>query len=287
MARQGGLISHEQALAAGMSRSTVARRVSSRQWFRIFPGVYRHAAVPVTDELMARAALLWAGPDAVLSGAWAAWWHGLGPAPVGPVSVTVSPTSGLRSRGYAHIRRRFLEPVDVTVVRGIPVVTRALSALECATGPDGQDIVDRAAQRHVSAEEFGLAMTRFSHGRGAKAARRRIAELSDGAVSPPERELLRALRCMGVTEFRAGVKVRIEGQLLWLDLAVVVVKLAVEVDGVAVHSEVGQIHRDLARQNLLITDGWTVLRYTPKQIRQNSELIVDQIRSTLAHLSHM
>ncbi len=287
LARQGGLITHAQALACGMSRATISRRVRTRHWFRVLPGVYRHAAAPVGSDLMARATLMWAGPHAVLSGPWAAWWHGLAPEPIGPVSVTVPPTSGLRSRRNVQVRRRFVESADVTVVRGMRLVSRALSALECASGSDGQDIVDRAAQRHVTSDEFSLALTRFRYARGAQAARTTIALLQDGAVSPPERELLRALRSAGLTDLRAGVKIRIDGRLLWLDLAVPELKLAVEVDGVAVHSDVSQIHDDLARQNMLMTAGWTVLRYTPKQIRQDLDAIVEQIRVTLAHLSHI
>ena len=239
------------------------------------------------NELMAHATLMWAGPHAVLSGPWAAWWHGLAPEPVGPVSVTVPPTSGLRSRRHVQVRRRFVESADVTVERGIQVVSRALSALECACRPDGQDVVDRAAQRHVTSDEFSLALTRFRYARGAQAARATVALLQDGAVSPPERELLRALRSAGLADLRAGVKIRIDGKLLWLDLAVPDLKLAIEVDGVAVHSDVAQIHRDLARQNVLMAAGWTVLRYTPKQIRRDLDAIVEQIRATLAHLSHI
>ena len=47
--------------------------------------------------------MLWAGPDAVLSGSWAAWWHGLRDEPAGPVGVTV-PRSSVRPHPARHHR---------------------------------------------------------------------------------------------------------------------------------------------------------------------------------------
>ena len=45
MADQHGLVSREQALAAGMKRHQVDDRVRAGLWVRASKGVYRHAAV--------------------------------------------------------------------------------------------------------------------------------------------------------------------------------------------------------------------------------------------------
>ncbi|MGH3823228.1 MAG: type IV toxin-antitoxin system AbiEi family antitoxin domain-containing protein [Pseudonocardiaceae bacterium] len=89
--RQSGVISCAQARTAGLSQDAVDRRVSSGRWERLHPGVYLAADHPYTDEVRIRAAVLWAGKDAVAHGVSAAWWHELGPALPSTVEVTVRP----------------------------------------------------------------------------------------------------------------------------------------------------------------------------------------------------
>jgi Transcriptional regulator, AbiEi antitoxin len=63
--RQSGVISCAQARATGLSQDAVDRRVASGRWERLHPGVYLAADHPHTDEVRMRAAVLWAGKDAV------------------------------------------------------------------------------------------------------------------------------------------------------------------------------------------------------------------------------
>jgi very-short-patch-repair endonuclease len=284
MARQCGVFSRAQALRAGISATTITRRVAHKEWRAVFPGVYRHAAVVVSDEVMMHAALLWAGADAVLSGSWAAWLHGFRERPSGPVSVTVPRTSAARTRPDLMVHRRPLPDADVTCVRGVRVVSRARAALECAQSVDGQDVVDRALQRHVPVPELVGAMDRFARAHGASSARRSVELVVDGTVSPAERSLAAAFRRAGLTQIRAGVHVWVGGRRFWLDFAVEALKLAIEVDGVSAHSDPAAFHRDRERQNLLVRDGWTVLRYTPHQLKRDMPAVIDEIRSTLSAL---
>ena len=57
-ARQRGLISRQQAMAAGASRQVIQRRLDTGRWVRVGGGVYRLAGVPVTWEQRALAACL-------------------------------------------------------------------------------------------------------------------------------------------------------------------------------------------------------------------------------------
>ena len=233
---------------------------------------------------MVEAALLWAGADATLSGSWAAWWHGLRSEPSGPVSVTVPRSSSARSRPTIAVRRRALSQTDVTQVRGVRVVSRALAALENAQLPDGQDVVDRALQRHVSVPDLVTTLDRFAGAHGAASARHSVALAADGTVSPPERSLAAALRRAGLRQVEAGVHVRVAGRRFWLDFAVEALKLAIEVDGVSAHSNPAVFHRDRERQNLLVRAGWTVLRYTPLQLQRDLPAVVAEIRAVLLTL---
>ena len=72
LARQAGVISRAQALAAGISHTTIDHRVKARRWQPLYPGVYlaadRRPGSAADDEVRVRAALLWAGEDALLCG---------------------------------------------------------------------------------------------------------------------------------------------------------------------------------------------------------------------------
>jgi very-short-patch-repair endonuclease len=56
--------------------------------------------------------------------------------------------------------------------------------------------------------------------------------------------------------------VKIDGHRFKLDLAYPEIRLAIEVDGFAVHSTRSAFDHDRTRENLLVTGGWTVLRFT-------------------------
>jgi hypothetical protein len=87
--RQAGVICRSQALAEGMSASTINRRVSGGLWTQLHPKVFLAADHELTAEARLRAAALWAGPGASVSGVAAAWWHGLWPNLSAVVEVTV------------------------------------------------------------------------------------------------------------------------------------------------------------------------------------------------------
>ena len=283
-AAQGGLVSRRQALDAGVSSTTIARRLADKEWWKVFPGVYRHAAATVSDSLMVNATVLWLGSAAALHGWWAGWWHDLLGEPDGPVSVTVPLAASYRVHPFVAIRRRDLAPCDVITLRGVRVTTRALTALECAGLPGGRDAFDRALQQHTRVPEFAPPLERLAHATGVRAARAAVGDARDGTVSRPERELASALRRAGITALTAGVSVVASGRRCWLDFAVVEKMVAVEVDGYGPHSDPEVFRSDRERQNALILAGWTVLRFTPWQIRNELDSVLRQIRRGLGEV---
>jgi hypothetical protein len=58
----------QQAVDLGMSRQTVTRRARDGSWRRLHPGVYLVGGHRLTDEVRVRAAWLWGGDQAVVSG---------------------------------------------------------------------------------------------------------------------------------------------------------------------------------------------------------------------------
>jgi len=61
-------------------------------------------------------------------------------------------------------------------------------------------------------------------------------------------------------------------------------KLCIEVDGWRVHSRAEAFHTDRDRQNVLALAGWTVLRYTPRRLRDDMDGAVAEIEAMAAAL---
>ena len=80
LARQAGVITRQQALAAGFTRHAVDHRVRLRHWWPLHPQVYLVSGHARGPEAAVRAAVLWAGEGAVLDGP-AAHWRFTKPSP--------------------------------------------------------------------------------------------------------------------------------------------------------------------------------------------------------------
>jgi very-short-patch-repair endonuclease len=285
MAAHGGVISRAQLLELDLSSSAIGRRVSSGELRPVFPGVYRHASTTLSPEVRLRALALRLGPEAVIAGRWAAWWHGLAKVACGPICVIVPPNRWPPRLVNVEVSRRALDPADLTVVRRLRVTGRARTVIDCAVLDDAEDIRDAALQRGTSIWSLDRALERLGTGRGVAGARRLVDGARGGGESHPERALLRALHARGEEAWVAAVRVRVgPGEDFWVDLAIEDIRLGIEVDGWTVHSQAEKYHSDRGRQNTLIISGWTILRYTPRHIRDDLDGVVDEILGFAATL---
>lgn len=277
--RQCGVISCAQVRSAGLSQDAVDHRVATRRWERLHPGVYLAADHPYTDEVRMRAAVLWAGKDAVAHGVSAAWWHDLGPVLPATVEVTVR-----RSRNPGHqpgvsVRRRDLPYLDLVGVRDLWVTDVPLTVLEAAVklGPQGSELLDRALQRRVKFPAVYRAHCRNQGRHGSRDASRLLAVAADWAASHAERLLVRMLRGAGITGWELGH--RVHGFLI--DLAFPVQRVAIEVDGWAWHVTADRFIDDRRRQNALVNARWTILRFTWHDLVARPDEVVQEIRAAL------
>lgn len=69
-----------------------------------------------------------------------------------------------------------------------------------------------------------------------------------------------------------------------LDFAIPHVKLGIEADGRAYHSDPAQISRDQSRDAYLTRLGWTILRFSGSKIRRSSDECVRRIEKVLRTL---
>ena len=117
--RQFGVVARRQLITAGVGRSAIDRRLRRRVLQRLHRGVYAFGHATLTAEGRWLAAVLAAGPGAVLSHRSAgALWLVL---KSGHIDVTVRgqnrPIKGVR------FHRSQLPRDEITTVRGIPVTT--------------------------------------------------------------------------------------------------------------------------------------------------------------------
>ncbi|GAA1842361.1 type IV toxin-antitoxin system AbiEi family antitoxin domain-containing protein [Pseudonocardia ailaonensis] len=252
------MLTREQARGAGLTGEAIDRRLAARHWVPLHPRVYRDSGHRLTDEVRIRAAVLWAGEGAVLSGLAAAWWHGLAPAPAGEVVVIVPRRRGPRSRAGVTVRRRDLDPVDRGVLRAVPVTAAPLTVLEAAVelGAAGPGFLDRALRTRVGFAEVAAALARNRGAAGAASA----AILLDGAAVRSEAVtldlLVRAVRDARVI----GWRVHHPALGMVLPLAFPRSRVAVQVEGWARPVDPARIRRELWQEHVLRRAGWTIAR---------------------------
>lgn len=277
--RQAGVVTRAQAVACGLSMRTVQRRVATGMWTEVARGVYLVGGHRFTDEARVRAAGLWGGPDSLVSGPAAAYWHGLVDSPGRIVDLAAPVGFRRRPPGWIRPRRRRVDELDRTEVRGIGVTGLALTVLEAtAVVPNASAFLDRALQRSVAFGELYEAYCRSVGTRGMARAGRYLVAAADRADSSIERTLVRLLRRAGIDGFVVGLPFG-NGKI---DLAFPAARIAVEIDSWAWHTDPDRFRADRRKGNDLVAAGWTLLRFTWHDIVERPEATVSRIRAALA-----
>ena len=277
--RQAGVVTLRQAVGLGMSQQTVHRRARDGAWQRLYPAVYLVGGHRLTDEARVRAAWLWAGDSAAVSGPAAAFWHGMLDRAPQEVELTVPGRCRPRTPDGVRVRRRDLATTDLVGTRDLWLTALPLTALETAVAlPEGSTFLDRALQRHVRFPTLYRAYCRNMGRHGSSAAGRLLVAAADRADSAAERLLVRLLRQTGITGWVLGHPFG-----PWrVDLAFPERKVAVEVDGWAWHVDPERFRTDRRKQNALVREGWNPLRFTWHDLDGQPARVVAEIAGTLA-----
>lgn len=284
--RQHGLIEWTQALALGFDDKAVGHRVATGRLIRVHPGVYRVAGAPVTREQRLLAAVLAAGPGSAVSHRSAA--HEWGLADFLDVIEIVTPRAQWpRLKGVRVHRSQDLVPHHVTVRHGIPI-TKPLRTLV--------DLGQSAPWAVADALELGLANRLFSFkavdaaleefsckGRTGIGVLRRNVDaralergIPDGLLEPRFARLVRR-HGLPMPAFQIWVAPGIRVDFAYPDLMV-----AIEVDGFGTRRTPADLDAHDARQNELVLLGWTVLRFSWKQVVKQPDSVAKQLLVTLS-----
>lgn len=279
-----------QAIASGMTKSAIGRRVTNGTWRAVLPAVYLLNGASFTWERKARAASLWAGRSGALSHETAAaLWRLEGFAP-GPIVLSTS--RSLRAVPGVRIHRvSTLGPADVGDLDGITVTSPARTLLDLvATEPEKVEVAldDALRSRLVSLPKlWWFVQSHGGRGRAGSAAMRRLLSARPHGYVPPESPLegkvwnllLRAGLPRPVRQHRVFDGGRVIARV---DLAYPDALVAIEVDGYRWHSGRHAWKDDLARRNHLTALGWRVLHVTHDDLTARPDEVVDHLRALLS-----
>jgi Transcriptional regulator, AbiEi antitoxin len=182
--RQHGLVSRVQLLELGLGRRAIGHRLERGRLHPVHRGVYAVGRPGLSGAAWWMAAVLAAGPDAVLSHRDAAALLGMLSSARSRIEVTTP--GGRRRRHGIQFHRAVLHPDEVTVVNGIPVTTVPRTLLDLAAVVERRQF-ERALHeaevlRLTDALSLDDLLARHSRRPGTRAVRAVLAEVRLGAA---------------------------------------------------------------------------------------------------------
>jgi hypothetical protein len=295
--RHKGIVTREMAVFAGISERAIDERIAAGVLIPLFPGVYRHAAVPFTRESRWLAAVYAGGPGALLSRRAAAVHHGVdGIRRVRP-DVTVLHGRLPVLAGVDWHRARTLGPPDRVVRGGIPVTSVARTLLDlCGIPWLTYETVEHAAQHavitgKVTVEELFAVLDRVG-GKGFEGTVRFRSVLQGGLPDATIQSMLELLldRIVAGAAIPPGIRqyelVCTDGRRVVLDRAWPDLGVAIEADGLRWHATAAQVRAGRARSRSIQRSGylhhsygWTECHDTPLETRAEiEETILTRLR---------
>lgn len=282
---QSGIVGREQLMAAGVSWTTVTRMTHRGELDPIAPAVFLVRGAPLAYRSRLWAAVISTG--GVLGFATAAELWGVVEDRAERVHVVVPHRRRLYPPAWVRLHRVPVTANATTVRDGLPTTARSWTVLDhVGTLPIGEArrLADRAIQRSwLQPVDVERRLREYPKRYGNGVLRRLSTQLGDGAAAQSERVLHRLLRAAGIRDWAANYSVWSAGELVGVvDVAIPHLRVAIEVDGWAYHSDVDRFRRDRAKQNDLMMLGWTVLRFTWSDLADRPGYVVSAIRRLAA-----
>ncbi|HLY33800.1 MAG TPA: type IV toxin-antitoxin system AbiEi family antitoxin domain-containing protein [Jatrophihabitantaceae bacterium] len=281
--RQGGVVSLEQLCADGLSERAVTRMVELGALRRRASGVFTVRGAPATYTAQLWIAVLSTGGMLGFASAAHLWEMD-----EQPPRVHVIVGFDRRVKSTAAVRRHHVEvPVaERTRLHGLPITTRCWTLLDhLGRQPKAAAfrLADRALQQGwITHHDIARRVSAYP-GRQGNVRLRSILDLVDDQAEAKSERLLHALlRRSQIRGWRANYLIR-RGDVVIAraDVAFPALRLAIEIDGFAYHSDVDRFQRDRTRQNALVNLGWTVLRFTWHDLVDRPDYVIATIRAHL------
>ena len=285
-ARQRGILTRRQALAAGLTDDMIRARLDSGSWQRLHTGVYAEFSGQPERAATLWAAVLRGGPGAALSYQTAAELDRLTDRPSALIHLTVPsarkvmPISGI----VLHARRDVLNATHPS--RLPPRLRIEETVLDLADqSNDGWGAVGwvtAALGRRLTTQELlGEALSRRARSRWRQDLTLALSPELAGVHSVLEYRYVRDVESAhwlpkGTRQAQAGRR----GQREYRDVLYEEFGLVVELDGRAAHPDERR-WKDIHRDNFAATAGLVTLRYSNWDVRSSPCLVAAQVAGTL------
>ncbi|WP_410579218.1 hypothetical protein [Amycolatopsis sp. lyj-108] len=281
---RGGVITVARLTELGVPSRTCYRRCRpGKPWQRLLPGVVLlHSGEPTRRQLI-DAALLYAGPDAVVTGAVSCRRQGSRALPDHPfrVHLLVPLEHKIGGSGHVIIERTTRLPQAV-VFDGVPLAPLVRSVLdECRRLSSRQEVsalLAEAVQRGASLPELFGELDAGSS-RGTAIPREALHRIADGARSAAEVDAMRVWRMIGLPEPQWNRELRDESgeYIATPDGYFAAVGLAWEIDSYDFHFGKQQYAATVARNSRYAAAGIAVLQTLPSRLRTEPKRVAAEL----------
>jgi len=300
-AGQCGLISFEQLLASGLTKSSIHRLVASGVLERVLPRVYRVTAVGPSKLNCLWAAYLYLGDNSAISHTTSAWRWGFDGFSAQPVHIGTTDRrngSGIMlpdgtpiiiHRVDRHLR------AEIVLIEGLAVTSVRRTVLDVCSKkhPRAGKVIDAALRKNLSSiGDLWLYLEQeWMRGRrGVRIMRDLLVGRTPGRA-PSDSDLELDARTLidsaNLPPPHHQWPVALPFATVHVDLAYPEAMLALEVDSYSWHLDQESFEKDRERDIELQALGWTVYRLTWAMIRFQPDRISDLIRRHLQkHASH-
>jgi hypothetical protein len=288
LVEQFGVISRAQALESGVSRGRLDHLVRpGSRWQRILPGVYVVNTGAVSVDQRAMAALLYAGPKSLLTGAVAVRRHRLECAGLNQVDVLVPEDVRVRSAGYVRIIRTGRMPAKcfrtqrirfVPLARAVADATRPMTSLS-----DVRAVVAEAIQKGRCDLASLVAELNDGPVAGSRFYRVALRECIAGSRSAAEGALMTLIGRSDLPEPMYNAELyTTDGTFLgvadvWWQRAGVVA----EVDSRRYHLGPSDYERTVMRHNRMAAQGINVLHFMPDTVKSEPSTVIRSLRGAI------
>jgi hypothetical protein len=282
-----GVIRVQRLQELGVPATTAYRRCGHRgPWTRVLPGIVLLSNAPPTRRQQVAAALLYGGPDAILTGAEACRVLGLRNVPEGTDSIhlLVAPDRRLHNYDFVHVERTQRRPKVITR-RGLPLAEPTRAVLDgCRRMTEPRPVrawLTEAVQRSYTTLDLLDAELAKGSQRGSALPRLVLAEMAGGAESVAEIDAVRLWRRSGLPapQWNKPIFTPAGAFVGKPDAWFEEVGLAWEIDSLAFHAGAEGFTRTLERNARYAAAGVLVLPTLPSRLRTHPDEVIAELKA--------
>ena len=285
--KQHDVVTRGQTADCGMTDRALRHRIRrGGGWQRLLPGVYLAATGTPTTDQRDMAALLYGGPDSVLTAAAALRRLEIKTPRLDGVDILVPAARRRQNTGFVRVLRTTRMPEQVCVTGQIRFAMAARAVADAARSlaelREVRAVVADSVQRGwCRVAELGEELRR-GPAAGSAVFRQVLGEVTDGVRSITEGEFRDLVKHAGLpmpmfnARLYAGNLFIAVADAWWPDAAV-----AAEVDSRQWHLSPEDWERTLRRHARMTAHGILVLHFTPKQVRTEQAQMIAAIKAAL------